>query len=60
MAKEVVLEIAGERGEINNRRFGHWLKRHAGRIVDGLRFERTDTVKGGSACWKVVAASNLS
>ncbi len=60
MAKEVILEIAGERGDINNRRFGHWLKRHAGRIVDGLRFERTDTVKGGSACWKVVAASNLS
>lgn len=58
-AKELVQEIAGERGEINNRRFGHWLKRHAGRIVDGLRFERTDAVKGGSACWRVVNTDKL-
>ncbi len=60
IAKEVLLEIAGERGEINNRRLGHWLKRHSGRIVDGLRFERTDTVKGGSACWKVIFAKPAS
>lgn len=38
--KEVIFEIADERGEINRRRLGWWVKRHAGQIVDGLRFIR--------------------
>jgi len=38
--REVLLEIAEERGEINRRRAGRWIARHQGRIVDGLRFVR--------------------
>jgi len=36
--KEVLHDIADERGEINRKRLGWWIKRHAGRIVDGRRF----------------------
>ncbi len=36
--REALVEIAGQRGEINPRILGHWLKRMKGRIVDGLSF----------------------
>jgi len=32
---EVMRDIADERGEINRRKLGWWIKRHAGQIVDG-------------------------
>jgi hypothetical protein len=32
--QEVLHDIAGERGEINRRRLGRWIKRHEGRIVN--------------------------
>jgi len=38
--QEVLRDIADERGQINRRRLGWWIKRHAGRIVNGLRFVR--------------------
>jgi hypothetical protein len=38
--REVLRDIADERGEINRRKLGWWIKRHAGRIVDGRRFVR--------------------
>ena len=38
--KEILLEVAELRSEINSRKLGRWLARHQGRIVDGLRFER--------------------
>ena len=38
--REVLHDIADERGEINRRRLGWWIKRHAGRIVNGRRFVR--------------------
>lgn len=50
--REVLQDIAGERDKINRRILGHWVKRHANRIVDGLRFIPT----GGSrsaAAWRV-------
>jgi len=37
---DVLLEVAGNKGEINRRSLGKWISRHQGRIVDGLRFER--------------------
>jgi len=36
--REVLTDIAGERGNINRRVLGHWIKRNARRIVGGLRF----------------------
>jgi hypothetical protein len=38
--KEILHDIADERGEINRHRLGRWIKRHEGQIVDGLRFTR--------------------
>ena len=38
--REVLRDIADERGEINRRKLGWWIRRHAGRIVNGRRFVR--------------------
>ncbi|WP_129351157.1 hypothetical protein [Solidesulfovibrio carbinolicus] len=51
---EVLDDIAGERNGpgVNARRLGHWLKRHKGRVVDGLRLVQ---VPGPNmASWQVV------
>ena len=56
---DVCEDIAGERGEINNRRLGNWIRRHLGRIVDGLRFAR----EGGKHLaekWRVQSVSSVS
>lgn len=50
---EVCMELAEERGQINRRRLGKWIARHAGRIVGGLRFEK-GTSKSYSQKWQVV------
>jgi hypothetical protein len=38
--REAIHDIAAERGEVNRRKLGWWLRRRAGRIVDGRRFIR--------------------
>ena len=53
---EVCKELAEERGQINRRRLGKWIARHAGRIVGGLRFEKS-TSKSYSQKWQVVEVS---
>ncbi len=57
--REVLHDIADERGEINRRRLGWWLKRHAGKIVDGMRFARAS---GNSSAerWRVESLSSVS
>lgn len=46
--KEVMREIAKDRGKVNRRRLGKWIARDQGRIVDGLRFEKASgTTVGG-------------
>jgi len=57
--REVMLDIAGERGEINRRKLGWWLKRHAGRIVDGKRFVRASG-NSSSEKWRVESVSSVS
>lgn len=54
--REVLHDIADERGEINRRKLGWWIKHHAGRIVDGLRFVRAS---GNSSAekWRVESVS---
>lgn len=37
---EVLMEVAGDRDRVNNRKLGQWLKRNMGRIVDGLKFSK--------------------
>lgn len=54
--REVLHDIASERGEINRRKLGWWFKRHAGRIVNGLRLVRCS---GNSSAekWRVESVS---
>ncbi|CAA9890373.1 conserved hypothetical protein [Candidatus Methylobacter favarea] len=50
---DAINDIAGERdGGINRKRLGWWIKRHAGRLVNGLRFVQ-DTASLNAAKWKV-------
>lgn len=50
--KELLVEAAGERDTINNRRLGWWLKRHVGQVAGGLRIERAAR-KGNVEAWSV-------
>lgn len=54
--REVLHDIAEERGEINRRKLGWWIKRNMGRIVDGYRFVRA---AGNSSAekWRVESIS---
>jgi hypothetical protein len=57
--REVLRDIADERGEINRRKLGWWIKRHAGRIVDGLRFVRASGNRSAEA-WQVDVVESVS
>lgn len=57
--REVLHDIADERGEINRRRLGWWVRRHAGRIVDGRRFVRASGNRSAEA-WQVESVSPVS
>lgn len=50
--KDILTEIAGDRNGINNTRFGRWIKRNAGKIVNGLKFTRA-SVSMNAALWRV-------
>jgi hypothetical protein len=56
---EVLHDIADERGEINRRRLGWWIKRHAGRIVNGRHFVRASGNRSAEA-WQVESVSSVS
>ena len=57
--REVLHDIADERGEINRRKLGWWIRRHAGRIVDGRRFVRASGNRSAEA-WQVESVSSVS
>jgi len=57
--REVLHDIADERGEINRRKLGWWIKRHAGRIVDGRRFARASGNRSAEA-WQVEIVESVS
>lgn len=57
--REVIMEIADERGVINRGRLGWWITRHAGKIVDGLKFEKASGARN-AAQWKVVSIPSVS
>lgn len=56
---EALRDVADERGQINRRRLGWWLKRHLGRIVGGLKFERGNVARNAET-WRVVSVSSVS
>ena len=52
-------DIAGERGDINRRKLGWWIRRHAGRIIAGKRIVRA--ASGGPAeRWRVEVVESVS
>lgn len=57
--REVLRDIADERGEINRRKLGWWIKRHAGRIVNGQRFVRASGNRSAEA-WQVEVVESVS
>jgi len=57
--REVIREIADERGEINRRRLGWWIRKQAGRVVDGRRFVRSGG-GGGAESWRVEQVLQVS
>jgi hypothetical protein len=57
--REVLHDIADERGEINRRKLGWWIKRHAGRVVNGRRFTRGSGSRSAET-WQVVAPPSVS
>ena len=57
--REVLHDIADERGEINRRRLGWWIRRHAGRIVEGRRFVRASGNRSAEA-WQLESVSPVS
>ena len=56
---EVLRDIADERGEINRRKLGWWIRRHAGRIVNGQRFIRASGNRSAEA-WQVEVVESVS
>jgi hypothetical protein len=57
--RDVLLEIAGERGEINPRKLGWWIRRHSGRIVEEKRIVRADGNKSAER-WRVELVPSVS
>ena len=56
---EVLHDIAHERGDINRRKLGQWIKRHEGQIVDGRRIVR-DGANRSAQAWRVESVANGS
>ncbi len=56
---EALRDVADERGQINRRRLGWWLRRHLGRIVGGLKFERGNLARNAET-WRVVSVMAVS
>jgi hypothetical protein len=56
--KEVLHEIADERGDINRRRLGRWIARHEGVVCNGLRIERDSIRANGSERWHLVVVGH--
>ncbi len=56
--KEILHDIADERGNINHHRLGRWIKRHEGQIVNELRFIQCS---GNTSAiqWKVELVSSV-
>jgi putative DNA primase/helicase len=53
--RDALLSVAGERGEINQRRLGRWCAKLAGRRQGGLMIERGG-LRDGAQTWRVAQA----
>ncbi|MBF0141753.1 MAG: hypothetical protein HQL74_15955 [Magnetococcales bacterium] len=51
-----LLEVAGDGGLVNSKRFGKWLANNKQRIADGLQIEDAG-ISAGHKLWRVIAAN---
>ena len=51
--KDVLTETWGKGKDVDTGRFGNWLRKYAGRVVDGMLFQKGDAVHS-AAQWKLV------
>ena len=58
--REVLHDIADERGDINRKKLGWWIRRHAGRIVDGLRLVRASGNHRSADAWQIDLVGSVS
>jgi len=57
--RDVLIDVAGERGDINPRKLGWWIRRHAGRIVEGKRIVRSEG-NASAERWRVELVPSVS
>jgi hypothetical protein len=57
--QDILLDIADARGEVDRLRLGWWIKKHANRLVDGLRIERAPGTRNADQ-WIVVSVQSVS
>lgn len=57
--REVMSDIADERGEINRRKLGRWIQRRADRMVNGRTFVRDSATRSAEA-WRVESVKSVS
>jgi hypothetical protein len=55
---ELLRDIAEERGQINRRKLGWWIRHHVGQIVDGLCFVRSRGNRSAEA-WQVEVVESV-
>ena len=56
--RDALRDVSEERGEINTRRLGRWIARRQGRIVDGMRFEKSSG-RTSAERWSVKSVSSV-
>lgn len=57
---EAIRDVAEDKGgEVNRRRLAWWLRKHQGRVVDGLRFQRGDSNRGLDK-WSAVSVTPVT
>jgi hypothetical protein len=56
---EILQDIAGERGDINRRKLGWWMRRHEGRIIDNKKIVR-GSGSGSSKHWRIKVVESVS
>jgi hypothetical protein len=51
--RQILLDIAGERGDVNRKKLGQYFLRREGRMMDGMRLKRGPLTRQKTATWEV-------
>ena len=55
-AVDLLLDIAGDRGEVDSKKLGRWMLKREGRIMNGIRIKRGPLDRTKKATWEVCTA----